>query len=689
MTQTQLSQETEPMKSAAASTSANWERRGSAKHSQPRPPLVDHPTTHKVRGWLVAKRISLAWAVPLLAITAIVRLINLGGSPQRVDDEGTYVAQAYAVSRLGELSHYTYWYDHPPLGWIQIAVWEKVTLGFSRYNVAVLAGREFIVVAGVVAAAMLFILARRLRLSRPAAGAAVLILALSPLAVQYQRMVFLDNVATPWLLAAFVLALAPSRQLAAFAGAAICFSIAVLSKETYFLFLPFLGWQMWRMADRGTRRYTVSMAAAIVVVLGLCYVLMATLKGELIPGTNRVSLASGIGYQLVGRQSSGSLFQSGSQARATLEHWMLDPAILVAGFLAALLLLRSRRFAPIASAIVFLVVFALRPGYLPVPYVIALLPFFALLIPAAVEVSIKAALASSSAFRQWLQIAATGVAAALAFVIAAPMWAAQAPGLLRVDHDQPMRQAETYVKANIGHNSRLIVDDSMWLDLVEAGFQRTKVVWYHKVDTDPEVAGMAPNGWRDYDYVISTNSIRTDYDGAPIVAQALTNSVVVASFGDGEEAVTVYRVHPEGGKTAEKNEELDRLDRIAAGKTLARSDALLMSSAARTLVVNGRVDARILLALRRATSVGTVTIDAIPPTAGAEEARRPRRQVRVTKLNGQLATQSIDMKRLIGELERHNASYAPADITRSAGGGLLVSYTGDAPARLLRSPGGS
>jgi hypothetical protein len=365
------------------------------------------------------------------------------------------------------------------------------------------------------------------------------------------------------------------------------------------------------------------MAGAIVVVLGVCYVLMATLKGELLPGTNRVSLASGIGFQLFGRQSSGSLFQSGSQARATLEHWMLDPAILVAGFLAALLLLRSRRFAPIASAIVFLVVFALRPGYLPVPYVIALLPFFALLIPAAVEVSIKAALASSSALRQWVQIAATGVAAVLAVVIAVPMWAAQAPGLLQVDHDQPMRQAEAYVKANVGLDSRLMVDDSMWLDLVEAGFQRTKVVWYHKVDTDPEVAAMAPNGWRDYDYVISTNSIRNDYDGAPIVAQARTNSVVVASFGDGEEAVSVHRVHPEGAEAAKKDEELDRLDRIAAGKALARSDALLMSTAARKVVVGGRVDARILLGLRRATSVGTVTIDAIPATAGVEEARRP------------------------------------------------------------------
>jgi len=203
------------------------------------------------------------------------------------------------------------------------------------------------------------------------------------------------------------------------------------------------------------------------------------------------------------------------------------------------------------------------------------------------------------------------------------------------------------------------------------------------------VAGMAPNGWRDYDYVISTNSIRKDYDGAPMVAQALTNSVVVASFGDDEEAVSVHRVHPEGAEAAEKNEELDRLDRIAAGKTMARGDALLMSTAARKLVVGGRVDARILLALRRATSVGTVAIDAIPATAGAEEARRPRRQVRITKLNGQLVTQSKAMQRLIPELEKHNANYGPANITRSEGGSLLVTYSGDAPAGLLRSRSGS
>ena len=118
---------------------------------------------------------------------------------------------------------------------------------------------------------------------------------------------------------------------------------------------------------------------------------------------------------------------------------------------------------------------------------------------------------------------------------------------------------------------------------------------------------------------------------------------------------------------------------------MARSDALLMSTTPRELVVDGRVDARILLSLQRATAVGKVTIDAIPATAGAEEARRPRRQVRVTKLNGQLVTQSKARERLIRELERHSANYGPAGITRSQGGDLLVSYTGDAPSGLLRS----
>ena len=72
------------------------------------------------------------WLLPPLLIGLIVNAINLGGSPQRIDDEGTYAAQAWSIANLGELTHYTYWYDHPPLGWIQIAAWAGLTDAWDR-----------------------------------------------------------------------------------------------------------------------------------------------------------------------------------------------------------------------------------------------------------------------------------------------------------------------------------------------------------------------------------------------------------------------------------------------------------------------------------------------------------------------------------------------------------------------------
>lgn len=196
------------------------------RNSVPAPgqPLSGDPggLEHAARGPLqrlqacfAPRRRSSLWLLPLLLVAGLVHRINLAGAPQRIDDEGTYTAQAYAVERFGELAHYTYWYDHPPLGWLQIAGWTSLTQAFDRLDPAVLAGREAMLVAHLASVALLWVLARRYQLGRPAAAAAVLVYALSPLAVQFHRTVYLDNVATPWLLGAFVLALSTRRQLAA------------------------------------------------------------------------------------------------------------------------------------------------------------------------------------------------------------------------------------------------------------------------------------------------------------------------------------------------------------------------------------------------------------------------------------------------------------------------------------------
>ena len=641
----------------------------------------------RLTSWLHSRRASIAWFSPVLLITAIVQLVNLTGSPQRVDDEGTYVAQAYAVNNLGALTHYTYWYDHPPLGWIQIAAWVRVTDGLDRYSSAVFAGREFMVVMALVSGALLWMLGRRLHLSRPAAAVAVAIFGLSPLAVQFHRTVFLDNVATPWLLAAFVLVLAPRRQLLAFAAAAVCFAVAVLSKETYALFGPFLAWMVWRSAYRGTRRYTVSLAAAIVVLLGLAYVLFSVIKGELFPGADRVSLLSGIGFQLGGRAASGSLFDAASQARVTTGQWLqLDPVIAVVGPVAALLALRSRRLWPVAGAVIFLLLFMLRPGYLPIPYVIALLPFAALLIPAAAEVWIRRARLTASPTRRRLKLVATVLAAATAVGVAAPLWGVQLRGLLLSDLDQPMTQAETWVKNNVDRNYRVVVDDSMWVDFVRAGFPRDNVVWYYKVDTDPAVQALAPNGWQDYDYVVSTNSMRTFPDGSPTVSEALQNSQLVATFGTGDKAVDVFRVHRDGRDARQQAEERDAQGRIAVGTALASNPDLDLSTPVQDLMTGGRVDPRILITLPQAASAGRLTVGDLPAVFGEKDDARPRRQILLTAVDGRpLVDSAADADRLTELYQGQGYPFDPRSVERTPQG-LLVTYGTDLPTGLLPVP---
>lgn len=663
---------------------------GSSRVHPAPPTTADAPDRGtRFRRWLRATRPSLLWLSPLLLISAVVQLVNLGGSPQRIDDEGTYVAQAYAVDQLGALTHYTYWYDHPPLGWIQIAGWTQLTGAFERYDNAVLAGREFMVVMALASAVLLWMLGRRLGLSRPAAAAAVAIFSLSPLAVQFHRTVFLDNVATPWLLAAFVLALAPRRQLIAFSMAAVCFGVAVLSKETYALFLPFLAWLTWRTAHRGTRRYTVSLAAAIVVVLGLSYVLLSVVKGELFPGTDRVSLLSGIGFQLGGRAASGSLFDAASQARVTTAQWLqLDPVIAVVAPVAALAVLRSRRFWPIAGSLLFLLAFMLRPGYLPIPYVVGLLPFAALVIPAAVEVWLQRARATAPAGRRRLKTVATIAAATVALGVAAPVWGVQLRGLLLADLDAPMRQAEAWVDANVDRDYKVVVDDSMWVDLVRAGFPRDNVVWYYKVDTDPAVQAQAPNGWQDYDYIVTTNSMRTFPDGSPTVSEALRNSLQVASFGTGDKAVEVHRVHREGAEALAQTAAADEQARSAAGTALAANPALELPGEVADLMTGGQLDDRILITMPQAAALGRLTVADAPAVAGEPtDGQHPRRQILIAGLDGRtLADEPADADRLTALLEGQSALYRPQSVELTPGG-LLVTYDTDRPTGLLVSAG--
>jgi hypothetical protein len=516
-------------------------------------PAPEAPTAPPRHGWVQEHWQGMALLLALLLVTGVVHAAGMDRAPQRVDDEGTYVAQAWAVLHWHTLAHYTYWYDHPPLGWLLIAAWTGLTGAFSRAAGAVAAGRELMLVVQLASSALLFGLARRLGLRRPAAAAGVLLFCLSPLALGYHRAVYLDNVATPFVLAAFWLALSPHQRLAAHAAAGVCFAAAVLAKETSLLLLPALLWQLWQASDERTRRYSLALAGSLFVLVVSAYPLYALLRGELLPGPGHVSLVDAVRFQLAGRTPSGNPFDPTSGTRRTLGLWLgLDPWLPAAALALLPAGLAIRRLRPVSAAFATLAAVALRPGYLPVPLVIGMLPFASLLVAGAAEAAWRRTprprhlAVRAAGARRGLAADPRPVAAALCLALAAavvlPQWRARDADLVTVDHDAPFRQAEAWLDARVPRDARLLVDDAVWVDLVERGRPAERVVWFYKLDTDRQVKALYPRGWRDFDYVMSSASLRGFPDSLPQVAQALRHSRVVAAFGRGGGRVEIRRV---------------------------------------------------------------------------------------------------------------------------------------------------
>jgi hypothetical protein len=233
---------------------------------------------------------------------------------------------------------------------------------------------------------------------------------------------------------------------------------------------------------------------------------------------------------------------------------------------------------------------------------------------------------------------ATVLGLAAALVSAAPAWSAGHQRLATSKADQPTVDAQRWVMANLPRNNRLIVDDIMWVDLVEAGFARENVIWHHKLDTDQEVALQSPGGWRDSDYVITTDSMESE--DLPQLNEAIKNSEAVASFGQGPDMVEVRKIYPQG--IEERRQEVQATGEINAsiGEGLVANPNLETTEEVREALLQGDADPRILLALQQKLSNATIGVADLPVIDG-EDKVQPR-QLLVSTLNGRPAAPRSD-----------------------------------------------
>jgi hypothetical protein len=502
--------------------------------------------------------------IAILAVTVLAHGVNMFDYPYYEDDEGTYVSQAWAVLVQGRLAPYTYWYDHAPVGWIQIAGWGLLTGGLHTFGSAIESGRVLMLGFHVASTALLFWITRRLSGSLLAAAVACLLFSLSAYGIQYQRRVLLDNITTFWMLLSIWL-LVGRISLTRVWLSALALAISILSKELTIFVVPAMAALVWLRTPKQLRAFAVSGWVAVVGSVFSLYFVMAALNGELFPtgtllgGTSdHVSLLGSLQLQ-TSRGKDGGLLDPSSLFWGSVAGWVRsDPFLVVGGTACTLLALLFVRRRPLAAVVGLLTLslwgFLGRGGEVIDFYLVPLLPLLALNVALAIsgisdlmQRTVKRprfAVARALRAAVWPSLAMLAASGALGGYL---LLQSSQEDPLRAWHAQPaaaQRQATAWIVDHLPSDSRSVIDMYMWLDL-HPDYDAAHYYW--KVEQDPAIRDdVFGDDWRAIDYVITTPQMLQDarLQDMQLVNDAVANSTVLARFDTGW-PVEVRQVHPD------------------------------------------------------------------------------------------------------------------------------------------------
>jgi endo-1,4-beta-D-glucanase Y len=511
--------------------------------------------------------------VTILVLAALAHGINMGNFPYYENDEGIYVSQAWAVVNQGALAPYTYFYDHAPAGWIQMAAWSLVSGGFYALGTSIETGRGFMLVIQVVSAGLVYLIARRLTGSVALALAATAAYALSAYGIYYHRRVLLDNLATVWLLASLALLLRPKLSLSSVWLAAGALGISILSKELTVFAVPAMGLLVFVRVGPQLRLIATTSWFVLVGAIVSAYVLMAALKGELFPAVTQageqaahVSLLETLAEQAA-RGRDGGILEGGSQFWQVAAGWAAqEPLLIVGGTAAAILSVLLMRWRPEAGAAglvsLSLWLFIGRGGVVLPFYAVPLLPLLAVNLVAAVD-AVRVGfrwLARRLVRRPAIPERGLVLAGAVALVAAIlPGYTAAEGGfardplvLWRGTEAIAQREALTWVRDHLPSNAAIVIDRYLWTDL-QAPTGRDEPAFvlahdYRKIDADPYIRrNVFEENWRNFDYLVFSGQLVHDVeaDNLEFLRSILEHSTPVATFDTGGWPIYVNRVFQE------------------------------------------------------------------------------------------------------------------------------------------------
>ena len=511
--------------------------------------MADDKPDQSARGSILAPLTlgrRLALPALLVAIAFAAHAYGMFRAPMYDDDEGLYMEQAWSVFTSGKLSPYTYFYDHPPLGWFTIALWAKLFGGFTAFGASVNTGRVLMLVAHAGSAALLYAIVRRVGGSKPAAAAALLVFALSPFQILFGREVLLDNLAVFWLLASicFLAGERVTTRDAALAGAAL--GIGLLTKEILGLMIPGMALLLWRRTDAGQRRTAIGAWLGVALGIAMLYPLHALAIGEFFPsgsfldpkGGEHPNLLAGIKYHQ-NRAHDLGILQPGSEFwRAARSWWRIDPALAaaVASSMPMAALLARRRPDALAFGLMVaaFMVFLARGGAVFDFWLLAVVPLTAVILALAIDALFDGEWRKAGARTGPLLVAGFLAAIVVVAAVRVPAYGRSYDRAFRANQTLAQTQAIDWIERNVDPDAVIIIDNYAWVDLRPA-YDKAHSFW--RVDNEEDIRdGLLDNDWRRIDYVALTPVMQEALDDGklPLVAEALAHSEQAARFeGDG------------------------------------------------------------------------------------------------------------------------------------------------------------
>jgi endo-1,4-beta-D-glucanase Y len=466
--------------------------------------------------------------------------------PAYREDEGTYVAQAWAVLNNGSLAPYTYWYDHSPVGWLFIAIWNALTQGWLETGNSIISGRIFIMLLNICSACLVYIISRKLTQSYKYSILSALMFILTPLAIEFQRRVFLDNIMVFWLLISVYFSINPLR-LRNVVLSAITFSIAVLSKESAVVFLPVIITSIYINAHKNNKPFVTASWLTFTLAIISFYPLYALLKGEffiygkIFGGVNpHVSFLDTLFFQ-AGR-SSGNFWESTSAFQRNLrESWLnTDSLFIFIGMIFApltnIIFFRKYKWTGFMSMMALIYIAYLMRGQVLDWYIIPLLPIGAIntaLLFHNLEITMKKRLPKLEKAYSIVSVLT------LLVIIGVGFKNIETKDAYRYNQTENQRRATDWVKSYIQDETTLLIDNYAFND-VNPKIKKitdTNIHYYYKADptSDPEISeGVFDNRWENVDYIMITPAVLEtlaveDFD---LVQQALDNSKEVIKYNE-------------------------------------------------------------------------------------------------------------------------------------------------------------